>query len=378
MPQPRDTAAAAGIKVAQLRNYIGIASPPRREPAHGDEPSMRVSLSFEPAWFHDRCGVVFREKWHRDPYYRYSTLKRMKAELLKSFPAAHYWDPDDDVDLGTINGVYGAFPVPYVIGMSLIFGETRYPTLDPATRFSVEQMESLDADKVLQGPGMEEIFRQMEIIGKEWGRIHGYLNWQGVLNNGFNLRGPDIFIDMIDKPELTTHFFEVITDIMIRMVRSIQIKQRASGFNANHISIANCVMNMISPEMYEEKLLQFDTRIADSFEIFGVHTCEWDVTPYLEVLKKLPKVGYLDMGMMSDMPRVKAEFPDARRAVLYSASALRDKEFSEITWDMEKIHRELAPCDVVVPDIINGTPDKRVNDFIDLCATLSEKELPYE
>jgi hypothetical protein len=183
---------------------------------------------------------------------------------------------------------------------------------------------------------------------------------------------------MIDKPDLTTHFFDVITDIMIRMVWSIQIKQRASGFNANHISIANCVMNMISPEMYEEKLLQFDTRIAESFEVFGVHTCEWDVTPYLEVLKKLPKVGYLDMGMMSDMPRVRAEFPDVRRAVLYSASALRDKDFSEITRDMEKIHRELAPCDVVIPDIINETPDKRINDFIDLCVTLSAKELPHE
>ena len=35
----------------------------------------------------------------------------------------------------------------------------------------------------------------MEIIAARWGKIHGYLHFQGVLNNAFHLRGQEIFLD---------------------------------------------------------------------------------------------------------------------------------------------------------------------------------------
>ena len=73
------------MAVLQLRNHIPIA-PARREPADGTESDLRVSLGFEPAWFHQRCGVDFSEPWHKDPYYRYETLKKMKVELVRAFP----------------------------------------------------------------------------------------------------------------------------------------------------------------------------------------------------------------------------------------------------------------------------------------------------
>ena len=69
------------MSILKLRNHIPIASPARREPADGTEPPFRVSLGFEPAWFARRCEVKFTEQWHRDPDYRYGTLKAIKAEL---------------------------------------------------------------------------------------------------------------------------------------------------------------------------------------------------------------------------------------------------------------------------------------------------------
>ena len=73
---------------------------------------------------------------------------------------------------------------------------------------------------------------------------------------------------------------------------------------------------------YRRFVQPHDRRIAQSFARFMVHTCEWDVTPCLEVLAKLPKVGYLDMGIQSDLEMVRRAFPEARRALLYSASRL--------------------------------------------------------
>ena len=360
----------------KLRNYIPIASPARREPADGSEPPFRVSLGFEPRWYTKRCDVDFASRWHRDPVYRFDTLKEMKSALVRGFPGISHWDPQDDSDLATISGVFGAYPVPHAFGIPLVYGRDRWPALDPGRRLSVKEIERLDVVKVLQSPVVEEVFQQMEIIEKRWGCIHGYLNWQGVLNNAFHLRGQEIFFDMIDRPNFARHFFSVITEVLIGMAKMIQARQRHSGFPTDQFSVSNCVMNMISPGDYAEFVRPFDTEIAGRFCRFGVHTCNWDVTPYIEVLAELPKLGYLDMGMMSDMKRVRDTFPDAHRAVLYSPVKLHDAGLMEIRNDMETIFRDLGPCDLVMADIQASTPDERVQALLDICEDIGGRGIP--
>jgi hypothetical protein len=357
--------------ILKLRNHIPIAGPARREPA--DEPRFRVSMGFEPAWYSRRCEVTFTDQWHRDPEYRRQTLKAMKAELVRAFPGVPYWDLENNQDLATISGVYGAYPIPHAFGIPLIYGEDRWPALDPERRLSLEEIETLEADKVLQSPVVEDILRQMDIIQQKWGKIHGYLNWQGVLNNAFNLRGQEIFLDMFDKPELVRQFFTVITDVMIGLAQEVQERQRLSGFAVDQFSVSNCVMNMISPQAHAEFVRPFDKKIAESFERFGVHTCNWDVTPYIEVLAELPKLGYLDMGMMSDMRRVRETFPDTYRAVLYSPVKLQEGSPEEIRKDMEKIYNDLGPCDLVMADIQASTPDERVQALLDICEDIAKR-----
>jgi hypothetical protein len=362
------------VDILKLRNHIPIAAPARREPADGTEPPFRVSLGFEPGWFTRRCEVKFTDQWHRDPEYRYKTLKAMKAELVRAFPEVPYWDPENNRDLATISGIYGAYPIPHAFGIPLIYREDRWPALDPERKLSVEEIENLEADRVLNSFVVEDIFRQMDVIEQQWGTIHGYLNWQGVLNNAFNLRGQEIFLDMFDKPEMVRYFFSVITEVMIGLARKIQERQRASGFQVDQFSVSNCVMNMISPEAYAEFVRPCDRRIAESFERFGVHTCNWDVTPYIEVLTELPKLGYLDMGMMSDMRRVRETFPDTYRAVLYSPVKLQEGSPEEIRKDMEKIYNDLGPCDLVMADIQASTPDERVQVLLDMCADIGNRD----
>ncbi len=357
------------MSTGRLRNHIPIAAPARREPADGTESALRVSLGFEPGWYHRRCGVDFGRRWHVDPLYRFQTLELMKAELKRAFPSVDYWESSNPS--ATLSGAYGAYPVPHAFGMPLIYGADRWPSLDPRARLSVEQVEKLEPRAVLSGPVVEEIFRQIEVIEGEWGRVGGYLNWQGVLNNAFNLRGQELFLDMVDRPELARRFFQVITEVMIGLAQSVQERQRASGFQVNQLGVSNCVMNMISPGQYRELLQPQDRRIAESFERFGVHTCNWNVTPYIEALSELPRLGYLDMGMMSDLKRVKETFPDTYRAVMYSPVKLQEASLAEIRSDMEKIHRELGPCDVVMADVQASTPDRRVNELLEICAAVA-------
>jgi hypothetical protein len=359
----------------KLRNHIPIGAPARREAADGTESDMRVSLGFVPGWYHVRCGIDFSEQWHKDPFYRYHSLKKMKKELCKTFPMVNYWDVDYLDDLATISGCYGAYVIPLAFGFPLIYQKDRWPEIDPKKeKLTDKEIAKLNPDDILNSPFVEELFQQMDIIEREWGKIHGYPNWQGVLNNAFHLRGEQIFIDLYDKPGLALNLFQIITEVMIQLSKRVQQRQRESGFYINHFCVSNCTLNMISPETYREYLLPSDQRIADSFERFGFHTCNWNVTPYINEIKKISKLGYLDMGIMSDLPLVKKEFPDTRRALIYFPERLLNAPIEEIERDMKKVYHELSPCDIVMADIEATTQDNRVKELLEICSFLEHSK----
>ncbi len=353
------------MELIRLKIYLPIAAPARRVRCDGSESPFRLCLGFEPKWFTERCSVTFTERWHRDPVYRFETLVRMKEELLRRFPDVGQWDREDLSDVATISGCYGAYLIPYACGLPLRFAPDRYPVLESGPK--LETPDQIKVDEILRGPVVEDLLRQIDLIGRKWGPAAGYLNWQGVLNNAFHLRGYRIFLDLYDDPALAGGFFEKITDLMVRMAKLLQEAQRRTGFMVDHMSISNCVINMISPEDYKRFLLRYDARIADSFPAFGVHTCNWNVTPYLEVLRMLPKVGYIDMGISSDMARVRRVFPEPRRALIYPPVWLEQKSPEELRADLQRIRKDLAPCDIVMADIAWSTADDRVRLFASLC-----------
>jgi hypothetical protein len=63
---------------------------------------------------------------------------------------------------------------------------------------------------------------------------------------------------------------------------------------------------------------------------------------------------------------------------MYSPVKLQEASVDEIAADMEKIHRELSPCDVVMADIQASTPDERVKELLGICARLEMREPPAD
>jgi hypothetical protein len=354
----------------QLRSHLPIAAPARREAADGTEPPLRVVLGFEPKWFHTRCAVDFGERWHREPAYRRATLLAMRAELQRAFPDTDQWSGDEARDVNTIAGCFGVGVLPSVFGMPLRYYADRWPHPEPGCELSDAAVEALDPECLLASTFVQELLEQIESMARRWGPVHGDLNWQGVLNTAFLLRGQQIFLDMAERPELAARLFDVITETTIRLAQTVQKRQRQSGFAIDWMCVSNCTLSMISPAMYRRMLLPFDARIAHSFDRFGVHTCNWDATPYLPALRELPAMGYLDMGGVTDLTQAKALFPDARRAVLFTVRNLHDPEEARVF--LQRVWRELAPCEVVVADIPWDMPDETVRRFLQLARTVSQ------
>ena len=143
------------------------------------------------------------------------------------------------------------------------------------------------------------------------------------------------------------------------------------GFKVRHFTVSNCLANMVSPDHYGEFLLPCDTRLAEEFGLLGVHNCAWSADHLLDHYTKIPHVAYLDMGIDSDLSGAKRTFPAARRAIVYPPTDVGNKPIEAVRGDVRKIGHEYAPCDLVLADVEDGTPDERIKTIIALCEQLS-------
>jgi len=354
-----------------LISYIAPAAPATRRLAAGDEPAMRPEVGFTPKWFRQHLDIDFGERWHTDPEYRGQTAVAMRRELRERFPETSIGGidrPESPLDL--LTGTYGACTVAAIFGVPIVYAEDNWPNCQHSY-LSDEEVDRLQPPDLNANPHFQQLLDQVDGVAESQGRVEGFINWQGVLNNAQRLRGQQVFLDMLDAPERAAHLFDCVCTTMIDAARRLHARQRASGVEVDFFTVSNCLVNMISPAQYGGLLLPLDRRIAEAFDMIGIHNCAWNADPYLEAYATIPNVGYIDMGIDTDIERARRLFSDARRAIMYTPMDLSNKPLAEIREDFRRIAREYAPCDIVLADIEAGTPDERVRAVLNICRELS-------
>ncbi len=357
----------------QLVSYIAPAAPATRRPATGHEPFLRPEFGFTPKWYRQTLDYEFGEHWHTDPWYRLYAAVAMRRELDRRFPgldigcgAGQSGPPD------LLTGVFGGCLVAGIYGIPIRYSPDNWPACE-ARYLSADQVDRLTPPDLDSNAFFCGLIAQLERIGREFGRIEGYLNWQGVLNNAYRLRGEELFADMLLEPERAKHLFECVATTMMEGAWRVYGRQRQYGLDVRHFTVANCLVNMVSPEQYRELLLPYDRRIAEAFGLIGIHNCAWSATPYLQDYAKVPGVGYVDMGIDSDLAAARRLFPNARRAIMYTPMDLSNKAVGDIEADFERIACRYGPCDIVLADIEAGTPDERVLIAAELCGKIGDR-----
>ncbi len=362
-----------GCLSRKLISYIAPAAPATRRPAQGNEPFLRPEIGFTPQWYRESLGIDFGERWHSDPSYRQQTIIAMASHLKTRFGhfagrGAPYFDRPPDL----LTGTYGAGLVAAIYGIPIEYQRDNWPW-NRHQYLSTEQIKQLEPPALHSNPAFEALMKQVEWIARETGRVEGYINWQGVLNNAYRLRGQDLFLDLADDPEMARHLFNCVASTMIEGAKLLYRRQKEAGVEISHFTVSNCLVNMVSARQYEEYLLPFDQRIAAEFGLIGIHNCAWKADPYLPEYAKIRNVAYIDMGLNSNLPLARDRFPDARRAIMYTPMDVANKTSGDLKMDLERIAREYGPCDIVFADIEAGTPDERIAELFRLCEEISSR-----
>jgi hypothetical protein len=359
----------------QLISYIAPGAPATRRPATGREPRIRPEVGFTPRWYRDPLGIDFGERWHTDPAYRRETVVAMREELARRFPGTRIGGIDRPGPLDLLAGTFGACSVAAIYGIPILYAADNWPNCEHRY-LDDEAVEALAPPDLDRNDFFRDLIRQVEWIAAREGRVEGFLNWQGVLNNAYRLRGEQLFCDMLETPDRARHLFECVARTMLDAAMRLHARQRESGVQVDFFTVSNCLVNVVSPAQYRDLLLPYDQRIAEAYGCIGIHNCAWTADPYIEHYAAVPHLAYVDMGQDSDLPRARATFPHARRAIMYTPMDLANKSLEAIRADLTRIVRDYAPCDLVLADIEAGTPDERIVQVLAMCEDFSRPGRP--
>ena len=361
------------IETRQLTSYIAPAAPATRRHARRHEPFLRPEIGFTPNWFRTATGIDFGRKWHSEPAYRREMLPVMHSEIKRRFPGTNIGgidNPEKPLDL--LTGTYGCVSVAAIYGIPILYAEDKWPKCE-RSYLNDNEIDNLEPPNLERNPFFQNLMTQVDWIASNEGRIEGFINWQGILNNAYRLRGGKIFYDIVDSPQRCHHLFDCICTTMTDAAKLLYKRQLQSGVKVDFFTVSNCLVNMISPERYRDMLRPFDHQIAETFGCIGIHNCAWNTDAYIDDYAAIPCLGYIDMGIDSNLVRASEVFTGARRALMYRPTDLVNKSPEIIEADLEKIASEYAPCDIVVADIEAGTPDERILAFLKLCDKINNR-----
>ena len=336
----------------------------------GHDSGFKIDYQFIPSWFTARSELRFDAPWHTDPFYRYRSFVEMAKMLNHAFPGLNLGGEISEIK-GSISGVQScALPAAF-FGQKILYDPEGWP-VNEGQLLSDRETEELAVPDFRAHPAFENLMLQMDQIEGEWGAIEGELNFQSVMNTAFRLRGTNLYLDMYDNPQRVRHLFEVIYRMQVELIEEVHGRQTRSGAERSFFITANCVVNMISRQHYEQFLMPFDKRLSGHFRYFGIHNCNWSVDEYVYSYAEIEKLLYLDFGMDSDLVRLKRIFPDTTLTVFYR---LTGKDHQAVEEDLRLI-RESDSCSRIYLSAIGAdTPISLVHHFFDTASRLWNKPL---
>jgi hypothetical protein len=349
------------VSLGRLFPYIPFAGALvwNRNPSGGGP--LKIHVSFSPDWFAARAGLDYGERWHRDPRRRRESFVAMARALNREFPQLELGG-DPEAIRGGLSQIDGCALTAALFGQPILFSAEGWPENRRAL-LSDEAADGLRVPELASHPVVEDLLRQIELIAREWGQVDGELNYQGVLNTAFRLRGEQLFVDLVQEPRRAHHVLGVVCDTMIELARLVYGAQAASGVRKDYFVTSNCVVNMISGEHYRQFVLPYDRRLAGSFPLFGVHNCGWNVDAYAAAYAELGALQYLDFGSGSDLRRLRELFPAATLTPILNPEEVIGRRPEEVRGLLRLLRDSLGECRIILGSLDSRTPAADVLSF---------------
>lgn len=279
-------------------------------------PVLPVEVVFHPSWWHRHAGIEFDPDFFYDPRRRVEDERKMERVLYERFGDLGLGE-DRDCDLAVIGPVHNAagYLLSEMLGCRVEYQADAPPQVIPAHRPDLD----LDVEAAFRSEAFLRLTRLVERLKGGPGRVVGDVNWGGILNLALDIRGQDIFLDLVDRPGEARNFFGRLAAVIDRFTSYVGGETGTTSVSVNrlvrHLPGAvflhsECALTMISVEHYRVFLMPFDTAWSLRRRPFGVHYCGADPHRFADAFAELPNLDFLDVGWGGDVEALRRKLPE--------------------------------------------------------------------
>ena len=320
-------------------------------------------VDFMPNWWAKNYNIQHDEKFYFDVGYRIDMDMRMEKLLHQRF---------GDIGIGNPKPQPHPF-IPYpseavsaMFGAKLRFVENQTPYYLPLNINDKQVLEMKIPHDIEGTYPMPEIMEKIDYMLRNYGRIehhhqHLYQHDGGVQNISLKLRGNQLFCDYKEKPYLAEKLFETVSETIVKLAGFVRKKTKTEG---TLFKTENCTVSMISPKTYEDFLLKFDNKLAQNFQLFGIHhhgvTTEAHLKAYAKIKSKLVK---LDLDYNADLILVRRYFPESYINYILDPVWIHKADKKDITKTIISYLKKGAPLDklsILAVDLDSEVSDERI------------------
>lgn len=324
-----------------------------------------------PNWWYRGYGIAFDESFYFDRATRIANEQRMNQVLAERFGEMGLGEtsPGPHPIIGSQH-VAGGFVMPALMGCEIEFAPHLAPT--PLSRnLTDEEVMSLTVPPLDETWPMNKLLRDMDELEREFGFVEGDFDLDGVLNLAIHLRGQQLFVDMMENPPLARRVLDVSAQAMAQVATFVRKRTGTCAIATDRMIVhvdrtmflhSNCSVQMISPAVYTEYLLQPELYLASQLQPYGIHHCGKHMERYSEPYARVPSI-YFDVGWESDVAACRNKLPDAFFNLRVSPVRMQSLTPAEIAADTEML---LASCPhleragVCCINIDYETPDENI------------------
>ena len=327
-----------------------------------------VNVIFSPAWWQTHYGISFEEPFYLDLETRIANAVLMRRALFESFSIGSP-DPKPRPVIGS-HYIAGGYVKPVVLKVPIRFAPNQAAWAIPAD-LDRESVLALRAPDIRSTWPMNVLIEQMDVLQQRFGYVSGDLNLGGTINTAAEVRGNDLFMDLVEDPELTDHLFDVVVTTNLAVgeclrahtgTTSIAVNRSITCFDRSLHLTGNCSVSMISPALYTRRVLPFEQRLADGLRPFGIHHCGSNLQLFAHPYQTLSP-RFLDVGAGSDVEACHRLYPDSFLNLRMSPVHMLQSTASEIYDEALTLLRRCgrtANAGVCCINMDAGTPDENV------------------
>lgn len=311
------------------------------------EHSPSISLNFMPAFYHRHIGTRYGEAYLFDPVHRAAVQcaeERFLYEALGRY----------GVGSSRPEPIPSLFIQPIELIMRTQGAEWRFPedgTLEswgaPWRGLSIQEIGRIEAAEVARHPVIDALLEQYRALERLYGERAdlfglkaGQLNIHAPYTTAHQLRGEELFVELLTDEEATTVILNKVWEIYRAIFDRLSTVLKA---HPSHLHMGDCSASMLSPDTYLQCVLPMNRRIAASFTTVSYHSCG-PSSHLLSAFQRLPPLEHIELGAGTDLASAVRDLPATPVFPLIDPVMMRERNPDEIRDVIVRTISAVAPA----------------------------------